>query len=86
MFFGIFDKVKKVATEIGDGNKARYEQVRAEQIRHTYSQLPGIIIAMSLGTLLFVFMMWGQFPQAWLLGWMALMCSTAVIKIGRAHV
>jgi two-component system, sensor histidine kinase len=79
LFSGIFDKVTKNAKELGDSNKARYVQVRAEQIRHTFRQLPGIIMAMSLGTLLFVFVMWEQFPRSWLFAWAALMCSTVVV-------
>lgn len=65
---------------------ARYEwerahaaQIRVAQVRHTYQQLPGIVVAMSLGTMLFAFMMWRQFPGAQLAAWVSLMVSTGVM-------
>lgn len=77
MFAGLFNH-PKVAPDLVGGDRRRHEQVRAEQIRLTYRQLPGIIAAMSLGTLLFVGMTWHKFSHNLLSAWMAMMFGIAV--------
>lgn len=57
------------------------EQIRAQQVRMLFEQLPSALIATNILGALVVYVLWHHVPHLWLTTWMALLAATTVARI-----
>ena len=62
-----------------DADPGRYrEEVRAEQVRMLYAQLPSALAGTGIVGVFVVVVLWGAVPHAWLVPWLSLLALTIV--------
>jgi diguanylate cyclase (GGDEF)-like protein/PAS domain S-box-containing protein len=64
-----------------DANRHR-EQIRAEQVRLLFEQLPSALIATTIVGALVVYVLWGHVSPLWLLVWLFALAVTTSARVG----
>ncbi len=59
-----------------------WPQIRAEQVRILYEQLPTALIATTIVGVLVVYVLWNHVSPVWLLGWLLVSTVTTLVRIG----
>ena len=57
------------------------EQIRAQQIRLLFEQLPSALLATTILGALVVYVLWHHVPHVWLTTWMALLAATTLTRV-----
>jgi diguanylate cyclase (GGDEF)-like protein/PAS domain S-box-containing protein len=71
--------MRQVAPAAADRHRA---QIRAEQIRLLFEQLPSALIASAFVGVLVVYVLWGHVPPSWLLAWLLALAATTAARAG----
>jgi diguanylate cyclase (GGDEF)-like protein/PAS domain S-box-containing protein len=58
------------------------QQIRAEQIRLLFEQLPSALIATTIVGGLVVYVLWSRVPQLWLVAWLLALAATTLARVG----
>lgn len=84
---GWFARVRDSSGSLASGARPRLdasrhlEQIRAEQIRLLFEQLPAALVATTIVGGLVAYVLWGHVPQLWLATWLLGLAVTTLVRV-----